>query len=195
MLATILKSKVATEVSIAIMDAFVKVRHYINYNKSFLPHKFMLLENKVSDNTKRINELFDKFNPKDIAKDSIFFEHDFYDAYSLLIDILNSAEEEIIIIDNYANKKLLDILKNLNKNIIIVSKNIDKELKSKYKKQYNNITFINNNSFHDRFIILDKNKLYTCGASFKDLGKKCFYIGSVHNRYYLEEILKIILNK
>ncbi len=37
MLATILKSKVATEVSIAIMDTFVKMRHYINYNKSFLP--------------------------------------------------------------------------------------------------------------------------------------------------------------
>lgn len=61
MLATILKSKVATEVSIAIMDTFVKMRHYINYNKVFLPHKFMLLEQKVDDNTKKINELFDKF--------------------------------------------------------------------------------------------------------------------------------------
>ena len=88
MLATILKSKVATEVSISIMDTFVKMRHYINYNKNFLPHKFMLLEQKVDDNTKRINELFDKFNPKDIVKDYLFFEGDFYDSYSLLIDIL-----------------------------------------------------------------------------------------------------------
>jgi len=43
MLATILKSKVATEISISIMDTFVKMRHYINYNKEFLPHKFMVL--------------------------------------------------------------------------------------------------------------------------------------------------------
>ena len=50
MLATILKSKVATNVSIAIMDTFVKMRHYINYNKAFLPHKFMLLESKVDEN-------------------------------------------------------------------------------------------------------------------------------------------------
>ena len=53
MLATILKSKEVTEVSIRIMDTFVKMRHYINYNESFLPHKFMLLENKVDDNTKK----------------------------------------------------------------------------------------------------------------------------------------------
>ncbi len=100
MLATILKSKVATEVSIAIMDTFVKMRHYINYNKSFLPHRFMLLEKKVDDNTKRINELFDKFEPKDMVKDYIFFEGNFYDSYSLLLEIFNESQDEIIIIDN-----------------------------------------------------------------------------------------------
>ena len=76
MLATILKSKVATEVSIRIMDTFVKMRHYINYNKDVLPRKFLLLEDKVDENTKRIDELFDKFNPKEITKDSIFFKGD-----------------------------------------------------------------------------------------------------------------------
>ena len=155
MLATILKSKVATDVSIAIMDTFVKMRHYINYNKSFLPHRFMLLEKKVDDNTKRINELFDKFDPKVIIKDYIFFEGDFFDSY-LLLDIFNEAQNEIIIIDNYAGKELLDILKKIKKNIIIVSKNIDEILKKKYESQYGNIKFIDNNAFHDRFIILDK---------------------------------------
>jgi len=192
MLATILKSKVATEVSIAIMDTFVKMRHYINYNKSFLPHRFMLLEKKVDDNTKRINELFDKFDPKDIVKDYIFFEGDFYDSYSLLLDIFNESQDEIIIIDNYAGKELLDILKKLDKRIIIVSKNINETLKEKYESQYNNIMFINNNSFHDRFIILDKNKLYSCGASFKDLGKKCFAINEFDDKEYLTRLLKIL---
>ena len=192
MLATILKSKVATDVSIAIMDTFVKMRHYINYNKSFLPHRFMLLEKKVDDNTKRINELFDKFDPKVIIKDYIFFEGDFYDSYSLLLDIFNEAQNEIIIIDNYAGKELLDILKKIDMKKIILSKNINETLKERHESQYNNIRFINNNSFHDRFIILDKNKLYSCGASFKDLGKKCFAINEFKERFYLNEILKIL---
>jgi hypothetical protein len=113
MLATILKSKVATEVSIRIMDTFVRMRHYINYNKNVLPRRFLLLEDKVDENTKRIDELFDKFNPKEITRDSIFFKGDIYDAYSVLLEIFNLSKDEIII-DNYVGKELLDDLKTLN---------------------------------------------------------------------------------
>ena len=56
-------------------------------------------QKKVDENTKRIDELFDKFDPKDIVKDYIFFEGEFYDAYSILLDILNQSKEEVIIID------------------------------------------------------------------------------------------------
>ena len=191
MLATILKSKVATEVSIAIMDTFVKMRHYINYNGDLLPNRILLLEKRTDENTKRINELFDKFDPKEIVKDKIFFEGEFYDAYSLLLDILNKARKEIIIIDNYASKELFDVLKDINIKILVISKNIDSKLKKKYESQYNNITFINNDSFHDRFIIIDKKKLYSCGSSFKDIGKKCFYIGNLDNTY-IDDILGVI---
>ena len=60
------------------------------------------------------------------------------------------------------------------------------------KVNINNIKFIYNNSFHDRFIILDKNKLYSCGSSFKDLGKKCFAINKIEDNEYLKNILKKI---
>ena len=93
-------------------------------------------------------------------KNKIFFEGELYDAYSLFLDILSKTKREIIIIDNYAGKELLDILKKVDKKIIIVSKNIDEILKKKYESQYNNITFINSNSFHDRFIILDRNYIH-----------------------------------
>jgi len=190
MLATILKSKVATEVSIAIMDTFVKMRHYINYNNLLLPHKFMLLEKKVDDNTEKIKELFDKFDPKEIVKDYIYFEGEFYDAYSILLDILNQSLREIIIIDNYIGKELLDILKDIDRKIIIVSKNIDEVLMKKYQKQYSNIIFINSEAFHDRFIITDRARLYSCGASLKDVGKKCFAINEFREREYLIKILE-----
>ena len=192
MLATVLKSKEAVNVSIRIMDTFVKMRHFINYNKELLPRRFMLLEDKVDNNTKRIDELFDKFSPKDITNNSIFFENDIYDAYSVIMDIFNYAKEEIIIIDNYASKELLDILRNIDEKIIIVSKNIDDILKKKYESQYKNVTFIKNDSFHDRFIIIDRLRLYIVGSSLKDIGKKCFGIYENKDIYYLNRILEII---
>ena len=190
MLATILKSKIAVEITIRIIESFVKMRHYINYNQDLLPNRILLLENKVDDNTKRIDELFDKFNPIDITNNHLFFEGHFYDSYSFFLDILNRSKKEIIIIDNYCSKELLDILKDINRKIIIVSKNIDETLKTKYEKQYNNVTFIYNNSIHDRFIILDKKELYTSGSSFKDIGKKCFYIGKIETQDNLSRLLE-----
>ena len=194
MLATILKSKTATEVSIRIMDTVVKMRHYINYNKNILPRRFLLLEEKVDNNTKRIDELFDKFNPQEITKDSIFFKGDIYDAYSVLLEIFNVAKDEIIIIDNYIGKVLLDELRIINKKIIVISSNINDNLKKKYLKQYDNITFINNDSYHDRFIIIDRKIVFHCGASFKDLGKKCFGIHEIENKNEIENLLKDVIN-
>ncbi len=195
MLATILRSKTVTEVSIRIMDTFVKMKHYINYNKNILPRRFLLLDDKVDENTKRIDKLFDKFNQKEITKDSIFFKRDIYDAYSVLLEIFSLAKDEIIIIDNYVGKVLLDELRSIDKNIIIISSNINSTLKDKYKMQYSNVTFINNDSYHDRFIIIDREKVYHCGASFKDLGKKCFAINSIENKKEIEKLIsEVIIN-
>jgi len=110
----------------------------------------------------------------------------------LLIDILKISNNEIIIIDNYAGKELLDILKDINKDIIIISKNINEELEKKYLCQYQNITFIYNDSFYDRFIIIDKQYLYHCGSSFKDLGKKCFAISKIEDENILNNLMKEI---
>ena len=185
MLSGLLKSDIAVKVNIQIIDAFVKMRRYFannfNTNELLLNHenRIQLLENTL-----------DSFKEQKIKK--IFFEGQIYDAYSILIDILNKARTEIIIIDNYASKELLDILKDINLKIIIVSKNVDSVLKEKYTKQYKNVEFIDNNSFYDRFIILDRSKLYTCGASFKDLGKKCFAISEFNDINYLEQIINTL---
>ena len=186
MLSGLLKSDIAVKVNIQIIDAFVKMRRYfsnsiINNNEILINHENRLL---TLENT------LDKFKEKEISK--LFFEGQMYDVYSLLIDILDKAKNGIIIIDNYAGKTLLDILKSIDKRIIIVSKNIDDKLIEKYESQYSNITFINNDSFHDRFIILDRKLFYTCGASFKDLGKKSFAINEFHDTKYLVKILELL---
>ena len=188
MLASVLHTSVAEEVSIRIMRSFVKMRKYFanstNNNEILVNHEKRLL---VLENT------LDSFKKNELNK--IFFEKELYDAYSILMDIFNTSREEIIIIDNYAGKELLDILKEINQKIIIVSKNINEILKKKYESQYDNITFINNDSFHDRFIIIDKKKLYSCGASFKELGKRCFCIYENNNKEYLTRILETIGTK
>ena len=177
MLATILKSKVATQVSIAIMDAFVTMRKYISSN--LLEQKYV--NNMVFEHDERIKLLEDTFFKFDTFSNEIFFEGQIYDSYSLLLDIFNSSNKSIVIIDNYISKSLLDILSKTNKKITIYTKNIDNNLINKYNSQYHNVTIKINNSFHDRFIIIDNKVLYHSGASFKDLGKKCFAINKINN--------------
>ena len=187
MLATVLKTEVADEMSIKIMDAFVTMKNYINNN--FIEQKY--INNLVLDLDERVCLLEESFDKLSTKKDNnhIFYEGQIYDAYSLLIDILSKAKEEIIIIDNYAGKELFDITTNINVNIKIYTKNIDNISKKKYEKEYSNIEIINTDIFHDRFIIIDNKELYHSGSSFKDLGKSCFAITKMDDDYILKELI------
>ena len=187
MLATILKSKIAASITIAIMDAFVVMKNIIN--TSLIEQKyFNELTIKNTEDIKLLQESFDKLNMKE-SNNHIFYEGQIYDSYSLLIDILSKAKKEIIIIDNYAGKKLFDIIRNINVKVKIYTENIDNISKEKYEKQYSNIEIITTNIFHDRFIIIDNRVLYHSGASFKDLGKKCFAITKMEDNNILKELL------
>lgn len=192
MLATILRTKVAEEVSIRIMDAFVAMRKYIS--SSLIEQKY--INNLVLEDHSKLKELENTFNKMQEKEkvSTIFFEGQIFDAYTLLLDLFDHAEKEIIIIDNYVSKELLKILKNINKKILIISKNYDEMLIKKYNSQYFNIEFINLDIFHDRFLIIDRKELYACGASFKDLGKKCFAINKMESLELINNLLDKILN-
>ena len=105
------------------------------------------------------------------------------------MDILSKAKKEIIIIDNYAGRKLFDIIKDIKVNIKVYTQNIDDIAKEKYELQYNNLTIITTDIFHDRFIMIDKKVLYHCGASFKDLGKKCFCISVIEDKQIIKDLI------
>ena len=187
MLAGILKSELAIKMSLRIVDIFITMKNYIN--TSLIEQKyFNELTIKNTEDIKLLQESFDKLNTKE-SNNHIFYEGQIYDAYLLLIDILSKAKKEIIIIDNYAGKKLFDIIKNINVKVKIYTENIDNISKEKYEKQYNNLEIINTNIFHDRFIIIDNKVLYHSGASFKDLGKKCFAITKIEDNSILKELL------
>lgn len=192
MLSSVLKTKIAAEVSVRIMRAFVKMRHYINNNENRLSN----VEMKVIEHDKNIRllqESFDKLSEKR-KKSEIYFKGQIYDAYSKIIDIFNETKQELIIIDTYADKKLLDIIKELNFNVIIITKKnnlLSKESIEKYNEQYNNLKVIYDNTFHDRYFIIDNQKVYHCGTSINRIGHKTFSINSIEDK----EVIYPLINK
>ena len=188
MLSSVLKSEMASNVSVEIMRAFVAMRKYISH--ALLSNN--VVEHKLLEHDKRISLLEKTFSNFKDKNNHIFFEGQIYDAYSVLVDILNKATDNIVIIDNYIDKKFLDVCSSVNSKITIITNKINKIDLEKYNKQYSNIEIIISNSFHDRFMIIDNKILYHCGASFKDLGKKCFAISKINKENWIKELLNAI---
>ena len=193
MLATVLRTENASRVSVKIMRTFVAMRKFINENKDIF-RRLTTVEYKLLEHDDQIDELFDKFEPKKLENQKIFFYGEIYDSFSLIIEIIKEAEEKIIIIDNYVDKSILDMLvykkENVSVELITSSHYLTKLDINKFNSQYPNLKIKYSNIFHDRFIIIDSN-LYHLGASLKDLGKKCFGINKIEDK----EILDKILNK
>ena len=192
MLATVLRTKVAEEVSIRIMDAFVALKHYISDN--LIEQKFVnkqVLKN--TEDIKLLKESFRKFEEKRKVND-IYFNGQIYDAYSKIQDIFKSATKKLIIIDAFADNTLLDIVKRLDIEVIIITKKdnlLTKQDIEKYNRQYHNLKVIYNNTFHDRYFLIDEKEVYHCGTSVNRIGYKTFSINLISD----EEVCHMLINK
>ena len=112
MLASILHTDIAAQISINIMRAFVKMRKYLS--NDLIEQKY--INNQVLKNTediKLLQESFAKFNEKQKVNE-IYFNGQIFDAYSKILDIFKMAKNNLIVIDAYADNTLLDIIKRLN---------------------------------------------------------------------------------
>lgn len=196
MLSSILKSDFAVTVSINIIDAFVEMRKIIFSNNQIFEN-FIKLDFKFLEYDKKFDEIFKKLNNygNDEFLYKIFYNGQIYDAYSLIVDIIESAKFKITIIDNYIDKTVLKILakKKNNVKVTLITSNNCKLTKSdrvKFNAQYPSLKMNITKKFHDRFIIIDDKNLYHCGASLKDLGKKCFAISKINDNSFIEKINK-----
>lgn len=196
MIATILKSKIAVKTSIAIMDAFVNMRKYIS--DSLLAQKyFNNMTIRHDDEIKLLQESFSKLEEKKNTNE-IYFSGQIYDAYSKILDIFKEAKNDLVIIDSYADKTILDIIKKLKIKVTIITRKdslISKTDIEKYNKQYSNLKVIYDNTFHDRYFIIDKNKVYHCGTSINRIGYKTFSITLISDDIVNQKLLENIDKK
>ena len=194
MLATILKSKVASQVTINLIKTFANMRKLISQNIALF-ERFERIENRLTIHDKNFNILFKALEDKNnIPVQNIFFDGQIYDAYSFVNDLLKLAKSEIVLIDNYIDDTVFTLFsKYPNINFTIYTSTISKQLKldfEKYSKQYKNISLKTFKSSHDRFLIIDKKEIYHLGASLKDLGKKWFAFSKMSlNSLNLDDIL------
>ena len=178
MLATVLKSKVATQTTIAIMRTFTKMKNYLQ-NNSLIWERFERIEHKLAIHDEKIDKLFKAIEDKNIKPtQGIFFDGQIFDAYEFINQIIKGAKNEIKLIDNYIDESVLTIFSKVpNIKVTIYTKTITKQLKldfQKYNLQYKNIEIKEFKNSHDRFLIIDDSDVYHIGASLKDLGKKWF---------------------
>ena len=180
MLSGILKSEIAVQISIKIMDAFVEMRKFISINNSLF-EKVINIENKMDkkfiENDKKFNIIFDQLQLEENIKQRVFFEGQIYDAYSVIIDIIKKANKSILIIDNYVDDSILKMLTKKKSSVEVViltsnKSNIQNIDIQKFNKEYPILKIAKTNKFHDRFIVIDSREMYHLRASIKDLRKK-----------------------
>ena len=164
MLSGLLKSKVAVQVSINIMDAFVEMRKFI-YTNGQVFERLTNVEYKLLEHDKKFNEVFDELHHEENIKQKIFFDGQIYDAYNLIVKIIKKVNNKILIIDNYIDDTILELLTKKKKDVEVViltseKSNITKLDIQKFNKEYPTLKLAKTNKFHDRFIVVDNKELY-----------------------------------
>ena len=198
MLSGVLRSDVAIQVSIRIMNTFVEMRRFIA-NNALLFEKVSDIELKQLEYQKSTDEKFDKvfkyIEDHAESEQKIFFDGQIYDAFSLITSIIQKAQKEIILIDSYVDIDTLNILAKKNAGVDVkiytyASAQLTNRDAANFNAQYPILTVKRTQGFHDRFIILDGKTAYHIGASIKDAGKKCFGISLINDSGLVAELLK-----
>ena len=193
MLSAVLKSEIAVNVSIQIIDAFVEMRKTLNQN-NLIDFRIDKLERKQLEADEKFEQLFKALEDDVLKSDTgIFFDGQIFDAYTFISDIIRKADKSIILIDNYIDDSVLTLLSKRRDGvkIIIYTKTISNQLKldsAKFNSQFNNLEVKLLTEAHDRFLIIDEKELFHIGASLKDLGKKWFALSKMN--LFIIDILK-----
>ena len=209
MLSGVLKSSTAVEANIRIMRAFVSMRHFMVNNAAVFQRLETIEFNQLESNKvqakilahqevqdHRIDEIFRRLDEgMHKPKQGIFFDNQIYDAYSFVSELVKSAKQRIILIDNYVDESVLTLLDKREDTVsaIIYTQQIRRQLRldvDRHNSQYPPIEISVFRRSHDRFLCID-DTVYHVGASIKDLGKKWFAFSKMEDFKPEELVAKI----
>ncbi len=165
-----------------ILKEYLLKGYAINEQRSLVTNEnYIRLINKVESLDERVSFIENEYKPIEFKNSQIFFNGQFYDAYTFIQSIFESANNEIIIIDNYVDRSILDRLVVKKNNVrITIYTSIHSRLLARdintFNSQYGRLDVKYTTKVHDRYIIIDQAKLYHLGHSIKDLGKKIFSV-------------------
>lgn len=205
MLSAVLHSDVAIQVSIRIMQTFVEMRKYLATN-ALLLQKVNNLEAKQLETdialkaieqqtSEKFDEVFDYIASREEDNQKIFFDGQIFDAFSIITELIQKADNRIILIDGYVDIVTLNILAKKKDSVDVVcyvlpNAKITNQDISNFNAQYPNLEVKKTTVFHDRYLILDDMIAYHIGASIKDAGKKCFGINKIEDEETIKNLIK-----
>ena len=197
-LAGVLKSDIAAKMSVEIARAFIQMRHFIVENGDVLLKLAQLQNRQINfeiETNKRFDEILKLINKADLPKQALFFDGQYYDAYDFISSLIRKAETSICLIDPFCDNRALTFLSNKKPNVsVVICKSSKTKLTNKeidiFAKQYGVIQIINNNNFHDRFLIIDNAECYSLGTSLNFAGNKTFVITKIEDKKIIESILE-----
>ena len=147
----------------------------VNYRIALIDEQLASHEKRLMEHEEKINFFIRTSQP---PVEGIFYDGQIFDAYAFVANIIRSAKDSVILIDNYIDEDVFLLLAKRKEGVRAeiytgcISKIIEKDVQ-KHNMQYPSIKIVCRKNIHDRFLIID-NDVYHIGASFKDLGKKLF---------------------
>ena len=205
MLSSILKSNIAVQVSINIMDTFVEIRKYMS-DTLYLFKQVNAIETRqieselerknFEDETKKqLEQVFQYISDHEEDNQKIFYDGQIFDAFNLMTQLVQQAKNTIILIDGYVDVVTLNILakKNIGVDVIIYtlpSAKLTKQDIAKFNAQYPSLIVKRTKAFHDRFLLIDGKVGYHIGASINDAGKKCFGINQIGDIGVINDLIQ-----
>lgn len=197
MLSAVLRSEAAVRVSVQIMRAFVEMRHFIADNAHMFEQVRDVERRQIEYQQKtdeRFERVFDYMESHVAPRQKVFFEGQVWDAFELLVSLVQRAKKSVLLVDGYTDAGTLNILAKKNEGVSVTvwtrpkAKLTAKDVEI-FNTQYPTLTVLRIDVFHDRFIILDGAEAYLVGASLKDAGKKAFGITRIEDAETVQAIL------
>jgi len=164
------------------------LNNYLRYGYA-ISNRFEQLEQRMSKAEGQIEYFVRTSLP---PREGIFIDGQIFDAFEFIEKLIKSAQQSVLLIDNYVDETVLAMMgaKNKGVQVEIYTKEISETLRlarDKFNAQYGDMEIHQLANVHDRFLIIDDTTIYLIGASLKDAGKKLFAFTQL-NAALIEEL-------